>query len=246
MKKYSVLILALVIGFAFNANAQGYIGFKAGYNAASTSAANSLTNILPLKTLHGFTAGAVGGYNFGPYFALQAELNATQKGFRISESKGFEIYDFPIDAGLEYWNRFTYIDVPILAKAKVGNDIIKVYGAIGPQFSLLAKGRAKANANLLIPITLFDRDLNLDNLGFKRFEVSGVGAIGLDIAVNSSVNIFAEGRYVMAFTDYYQLPPIGPLTLDTDIRNRGLAFNAGVTFNLGNVSGGNRSSGNRF
>jgi hypothetical protein len=71
-----------------------------------------------------------GGYNLNGYLPLQAELNATQKGFRISESKGFEIYDFPIDAGLEYWNRFTYIDVPILAKAKVGNDIIKVYGAI--------------------------------------------------------------------------------------------------------------------
>ena len=66
------------------------------------------------------------------------------------------------------WNRFTYIDVPILAKAKVGNDIIKVYGAIGPQFSFISERKGmKANANLLLPITLFDRDLNLDNLGFK-------------------------------------------------------------------------------
>ncbi|MCO6461081.1 MAG: PorT family protein [Saprospiraceae bacterium] len=244
MKKYSVILLALLFGAVYQANAQGYIGFKVGYNAGSTSAAQSLTNLLPLKTLHGFTAGAVGGYNFGPYFALQSELNVTQKGFRISESKGFDIFDFPIDAGLEYWNRFTYLELPILAKAKLGNDIIKAYAAVGPQFSYLMHGRSKANITTILPVTVFDRDLKLDNLGFERFEVSGVGALGLDIAVNPIINLFAEGRYVIGFTDYYKLPNLGSLEIDSNIRNRGLAFSAGMTFNLGSMSGG--GSSNRF
>lgn len=246
MKKYSVVIMASFMLMWTGLQAQPYLGFKFGYNAGNTTAAKAVTNILPLKTLHGVTGGVVGGYNFNPYFALQAELNVTQKGFRITESKGFEIYDFPIDIGVDYWNRFTYFELPILAKGKIGNDIVKAYGAVGPQFGYLTKGRAKANVNTLLPITVFDRTLNLDNLGFKRFEVAGVAAAGVEFALGANANLFIEGRYTHGFTDYYKIPPIGTVQFDTDIQNRNFAGTVGVTFNLSSMASGSSSSGTRF
>ena len=243
MKKYSVIIVAFFLLMWTGLQAQPYLGFKFGYNAGNTHAAKAFTNILPLKTLHGLTAGGVGGYNFNPYFALQAELNVTQKGFRITESKGFEIYDFPIDVGVDYWNRFTYLELPILAKGKIGNDNVKAYGAVGPQFGYLMKGRAKANVNTLLPITVFDRSLNLDNLGFKRFEVAGVAAAGVEFTLGPNANLFIEGRYTHGFTDYYKIAPIGTLQIDSEIQNRNLSGSIGITFNIGQAG---TSSGNRF
>lgn len=55
----------------------------------------------------------------------------------------------------------------------------------------MMKGRAKANVNTLLPITVFDRSLNLDNLGFKRFEVAGVAAAGVEFTLKISMLIYS-------------------------------------------------------
>lgn len=238
MKKYSIIIAALLITLTGNIYAQTYIGFKGGYNAGITTATKSITDILPVKTLHGVTGGIIAGYSFSPYFDLQTELNMTQKGFKIEESMGFDVFNFPIDIGVDYRNRFTYLELPILAKGKIGNDVIKAYAAIGPQFGYLAKGRSKGNINVLVPITVFDRNLKLDNLGFERFEVSGVAALGAEFNMGNKANLFIEGRYTHGFTDYYRLPQLGDLALDTDIRNKGISATVGVTFPIGGRTSG--------
>jgi len=234
MKLGAIVLMAFMLLGNISSNAQAYIGFKGGYNAGITSAAKSVTNIIPIKTLHGVTGGLVTGYSFNEYFDLQGELNITQKGFVINESMGFDIFNFPMDIGVDYKNRFTYIEVPLLAKGKIGNEFVKAYAAIGPQFGYLAKGRSKANVNVIIPITVFDRNLNLSNLGFERFEVSGVAALGVEFNLAGRANLFVEGRYTHGFTDYYKLPEIGGLALDTDIRNQSIAATVGVTFPIGN------------
>lgn len=247
MRKYSIFAAAILAVLSYSASAQTYIGFKGGYNAGMTTAAKSITNVLPVKTLHGVTGGVIAGYSFNPYFDLQTELNVTQKGFKIEESMGFDVFDFPIDLGVDYRNRFTYIELPLLAKGKIGNDIVKAYAAVGPQFGYLAKGRSKANANVIIPITVFDRKLNLDNLGFERFEVSGVAALGVEFNLDNRANLFVEGRYTHGFTDYYILPELGGFALDSDIKNKSIAATVGVTFPIGTGNtGGSKSSNYRF
>jgi hypothetical protein len=122
MKLGAIVLMAFMLLGNISSNAQAYIGFKGGYNAGITSAAKSVTNIIPIKTLHGVTGGLVSGYSFNEYFDLQGELNITQKGFVINESMGFDIFNFPMDIGVDYKNRFTYIEVPLLAKGKIGNE----------------------------------------------------------------------------------------------------------------------------
>lgn len=247
MKSSAIFTGILMIIISFSSQAQMYVGFKGGYTAGSTVAAKSITNIIPLKTLHGVTGGVIGGYSFNDYFDLQGELNVTQKGFVINESMGFDLFNFPMDIGVNYRNRFTYIEMPLLAKGKIGNDIVKGYAAIGPQIGYLAKGRSKANVDVIIPITVFDRNLNLDNLGFERFEVSGVAAAGVEFNLGGMANLFVEGRYTHGFTDYYQLPELGGFALDSDIRNKSFSGTVGVTFPIGGNGGrSNSGQGTRF
>ncbi len=247
MKLSAIFVGILMIVVNFSSQAQMYVGFKGGYVAGNTSATKSITNIIPIKTLHGLTGGVIGGYSFNDYFDLQGELNVTQKGFVINESMGFDIFNFPMDIGVNYSNRFTYIEMPLLAKGKIGNEIVKGYVAVGPQIGYLAKGRSKANVDVIIPITVFDTKLNLNNLGFERFEVSGVAAAGVEFNLGGVANLFVEGRYTHGFTDYYKLPEIGGLALDSNIRNKSFAGTIGVTFPIGgNTSRGNSGQGTRF
>lgn len=244
MKKISVIVSFVLMMIGYQAEAQLYVGGKIGYAGSQTNAANSIESVLPnIRMLHGVTGGVILGYGFGDNFDLQGELNITQKGFGIKESTGFDVFDFPIDVGVDYRNRFTYFELPVLAKGKIGNDKVKGYLAIGPQIGYLAKGRSKAIVNAILPIEIFDRNLKLDNLGFNRFEFSGVAALGVEFNLGVG-NLFVEGRYTHGFTDYYEIPLGGSVQIASKIQNRVVTGTIGMTFPLGSTGG--NSSGGRF
>ena len=244
MKKIGIILSFVLMMVGFQAKAQMYIGGKIGYAGSQTDAANSIENVLPdIRMLHGVTGGVIVGYGFGDHFDLQGELNITQKGFGIDESTGFDLFNIPIDVGVDYRNRFTYLELPILAKGKIGNDKVKGYLAIGPQIGYLAKGRSKAIVNAILPIEVFDRILRLDNLGFNRFEFSGVAAVGVEFNVGIG-NFFIEGRYAHGFTDYYEIPLGGGVQIASKIQNRVVTGTVGMTFPIGTARGSSR--GGRF
>lgn len=248
MKKLGVLSVFIFLAFYNMGYAQLYIGGKIGYNGAKTVSAQSIENILPtIRMHHGVTGGAILGYTFNEFFDLQGELNITQKGFVIKESTGFDLFNLPIEVGLDYRNRFTYLELPILAKGKIGNDKVKGYLAIGPQIGYMIKGRSKAIANVLLPVQIFDRSLNLDGLGFKQFEFSGVAALGAEFNVGIG-RLFVEGRYTHGFTDYYKIPIGNTVTIESNIQNRNVSGSIGMLFPIGTGESGTttRTRGTRF
>jgi len=241
MKKLLLFVAFLTLGSTI-AQAQLYLGGKIGYNGSKTVASNSIEAILPdIRMMHGVTGGAILGYSFGEFFDLQGEFNITQKGFVIKEAKGFDLFNLPLEVGIDYRNRFTYLELPILAKRKIGNDRIKGYFAVGPQIGYMIKGRSKGIANVILPIKLLDQTLNLDNLGFKRFEFSGVAALGAEFNVGIG-KLFVEGRYTHAFTDYYKIPLGGSVQIESDIQNRNIGGSVGLLIPINNTSTGNTSS----
>lgn len=246
MKLRAFFASLAIIFAAISSDAQLYVGGKVGYHGGKSVANQSIENILPkIRMHHGVTGGAILGYTFNEFFDLQGELLVTQKGFRVEESTGFDIFNFPIDVGVDYLNRFTYFELPVLAKGKFGNDVVKGYAAVGPQIGLLGKGRSKANVNLLFPITIFDNTLNLENLGFNRFEFSAVGALGVEFNLADIARLSVEGRYSHGFTDFYSLPSFGTFEVDSDIRNQGFSGTVGLVFPL-SASSGTKKSGGRF
>lgn len=248
MKNFGFLLAFIFLAFMNTGHAQMYLGFKVGYNGSKTVSAQSIENILPkIRMSHGFTGGAILGYSFGENFDLQGELNVTQKGFTIKESTGFELFNLPVEIGGDYRNKFTYLELPILAKGKIGNDKVKGYLAIGPQFGYMITGRSKAVANVLLPIQLFNTKLDLDRLGFKRFELSGVAALGAEFNVGVG-RLFVEGRYTHGFTDYYKIPIGDLVTIDSKVQNRNFGGTVGMLFPIGGSEGSSntRTRGGRF
>ena len=238
MRYIKIFTLAIITIFWTQSSfAQFYIGGKVGYSGNKAHYNPTLDLILPkIKFNHGFTAGIVGGYTFNEYFDLQTELSFTQKGFVIKENADSLLFRLPVNLGVDIRSRFNYLELPILAKGKIGNDKVKAYIAIGPQLGFLTNARLKAIANVILPIKLVDTKLNVDNSGFSRFDFSGVGALGVQFDLGP-VNLFFEGRYTHSFVDFYKIPLGGVIEIESNIQNRNLAASVGLTVPLGNGSG---------
>ncbi len=98
-----LLIAALLTASNFSAIAQAKIdfGLKGGWNIASLSGVNSVTNSTKIKS----------GYNFGAY----ALIKLTKIGIQpeVIYSQQGELYSY---AGSEYGTAINYINIPIMVK----------------------------------------------------------------------------------------------------------------------------------
>lgn len=207
--------------------AQIAIGVRGGGNLSTAHVTETLDQLTPdFRYAPGFTAGIVSEINFGPYFALQPELNFVQKGFRFEESVNIPIGRFDIPAGVEAQIRTNYLEVPLLAKLKLGNELVQGYLAVGPSVGYALNGRLITRPRLLVEFDPIKTDLNLDNLDYERFEVSATGVLGVQVNLNG-VKLFADARYTHGFTELYNFPVV-----NEKIKNRNLALGAGLMIDL--------------
>ncbi|HNE28537.1 MAG TPA: porin family protein [Saprospiraceae bacterium] len=220
-------VVALLVFTQHIVNAQIAVGLKTGGHFSTAGVTETLDQLTPdFKLSPGFTAGVVSEFNFGDYFALQPELNWVQKGFRWDESLGVPIGNIDIPVGAEAIIRTNYLELPLLAKGKFGNDVVQAYVAAGPSIGYALNGKLITKPRLLIEFDPIKTDLNLNNLDYERFEVSAVGALGVQFNIQN-VKIFADARYTHGFTELYNFPLV-----NEKIRHRGISANIGVMYNL--------------
>ncbi len=229
MKTTKQFLFAALLTLSFQqiATAQIAIGLKTGGNFATVGVTDFLDQVTPdFKYAPGFTAGVVSEINFGRYFALQPELNFVQKGFRWDESIGVPIGNVEIPIGAEATLRTNYLEMPVLAKLKLGNERVQGYIAAGPALGYALNGQLITRPRVFIEFDPIKTDLNLDNLDYERFEVSAVGVAGVQFNFNG-VKLFADARYTHGFTELYNFPVV-----NEKIRNRGISANVGVMLDL--------------
>lgn len=209
------------------AQAQVAIGLKGGANFGNVYMTETLDDLAPdFKSATGAVAGAVTELSFGKYFALQPEVNWVQKGFLFTQDINIPIGNFDIPAGVQAQIRTNYIEMPLLAKAKVGNDRIQAYAVLGPSFGYALNGKLITRPRFFIEFDAIRTDLNFDNLDYNRFEVSAVGGLGVQVNFNGG-KWFADARYTQGLTQLYNFPIV-----NEQIKNRGIALSTGVMIDL--------------
>lgn len=229
--KITLLSAAFTLTFCFSItlSAQVSLGFRTGATWSNVQASEGLDALAPdFKTISGFHVAAVTEIAFGNHFSLQPELAFTRKGFGIREDFGIELFDMPLPVGLRNDTRVNYVELPLLAKYKFGDQNAQFYLMAGPSVGYATKGRLLTRAKLLlIDVKVLDTPINLDAVHYERLEAGAVAGAGVNIRLGGT-NLFFDGRYSHSFTQVYDIPVI-----EDRVSNRGFSINVGWTFPLG-------------
>lgn len=226
MRKAVVLIVAL-LSFYTVTFAQFSVGLKGGVNFANVYTTEALGSLTPdFKYIDEFHFGVVGELGLTNNFALQSEINVIKKGLQFDEDFNANVFNMDIPLGVTTEARFTYVEVPVLAKVKFGDGPLQAYAVAGPTFGYAASGRLDNTAKALLEIDLGTVNLDLDDINYERFEVgaqAGLGAV-LDLG---GTQLFADARYGLGFTELYDIP-----VFEEKVKNKGISLSAGIMFNL--------------
>lgn len=217
-----VLTIAALLLSTTYSFAQVSVGAKAGIYTSFidvTDAAEGLTqNVEGLTTA---TFGIVSEIGLGENFAFQPELLYTTKGFKVSEGLNINLGGFPIPAGVTASTKINYLELPLLAKYKFGNEGLRFNITAGPVVSYAMNGQLDTRANLLLDINPIKTNIDLDALNYERLEVSASIGVGMEYETGGGA-FFADARYVHGFSDLYNAPVV-----DLNLKNRGIGVTVG-------------------
>ncbi|WP_298512797.1 porin family protein [uncultured Kordia sp.] len=176
MKKTTILIVLLCIGFTTNAQEKFSFGVKAGGNLSTVSGTNTGSDITSPRV--GFHVGVMSELSLSNKFSLQGELVYSQQG--VKQDALVSIAPSLIQ---EVESRYDYLNVPILAKYYLTNNWSV---EAGPQLGiLLSAKRDIAGAEVNVRSSLEYVDLS--------------AAIGTSYKFNNGLNLSA--RYNFGLTN---------------------------------------------
>ena len=222
MKKVRILFAAALFLVANMAIAQFSVGIKTGINFNNIAETDALDALTPeFKQLKGLNIGAVAELEIGEHFAIQPELTYTQKGFKLDEGMDVDIFNIPLPIGVVAKSKFSYIEMPLLFKGKIGDDKLKGFLLAGPSIGYAVDGQLTTTAKALLEFQLLDQDLNLNSIGYERFEATGIIGGGAEVAIPSG-KLFMDARYQFGLTELYDIP-----VFNEKIKNRGVSLNVG-------------------
>lgn len=226
IKRISLLFAVLMITLQLSAQVRW--GVKGGYQRSSVYLTEGLSELTPdFRVIDAMSLGVVAELPLAPQISFQPELNYTTKGFAIREDIGLELFDVPLPVGVKAESRFRYLDMPLLVRLNFGEGPLQAYALAGPGVGFAFDGKLETKASALVDIQLFQTDINLDDINYQRFEVSGV--IGGGFSYDTSVGkFFVDARYQHGFTGLYDFPVV-----EERIRNKGFGLSAGVILPLG-------------
>jgi hypothetical protein len=211
------------LGLATAVMGQFSLGVKGGMQWVDVKApivdeVEQISDFQAIRTAH---FGLVSEYEIADFFAVQPELSYTTKGFKVDEQFDINLFNVPVPLGARAYTRFNYLEMPLLAKAKIGNDVVEGYVLAGPTFGYALNGNIQTRANFLVEIDVFESRIDLDELGYNRFEVGGMAGLGFAVKTNSG-KIFADARYSHGFTESYDVP-----LLTERVQNEAIAVSVG-------------------
>ena len=219
-------ITALTLLFSNTITAQKQIGIRTGANWNRVKASIPFVNLgSKLDVVEKFNIGFVYATNITDKFSIQTEVNYLKKGFAVTQDLGdVDLLGVTVPLNTRVEAQISYIDVPILAKYKFGENALKGYATVGPYLGYASKGQLKAYSDSGEPVELASTNFNFSLVNYARFEVGGVVGVGatLDIGVGE---IFADARYNFGLTKLFDVPLLNS-------SNRGVGVNLGLLINI--------------
>jgi hypothetical protein len=226
-KAFQILFFAYLTLSVFTVQAQISVGFRGGVNIANYTFKSSSDKFKADK-LTLLTVGVPVEFNFNKYFALQAELNFVQKGFKLNEEQSFPLASsIYIHYIYDYNLKVNWLEIPVLAKVKFRIPKLDVGLFLGPSigYALNVKSAGATTTNIVkdgvIAKTSTEEGGFLRNWQHNRLDVG--------------LNVGGEINYKRAYLDIrYQLGFIDMLK-NTNLANpnsshsytRGLALTVG-------------------
>jgi hypothetical protein len=212
-----LMILVCLVQTTF---AQVSIGFRTGVNEFTVHSDDESED--PKYTM-GLNLAIPMEITLTNYFSVQPELHFTQKGFAFESSVEGEDFTQTF--------RTNFLELPVLLKAKYGNDIIKGYAFVAPNVGYAL--------NRTYNTKLGDKDTEKEDLDFvtegdiqsQRWEFSALGGLGLE--VQAGIGAFVvDVRYNLGFTDSVKFENERPGNWDK-ATNRGCTLSVGYMIPLG-------------
>jgi len=224
MKKITHLLVVLLIFTFGSTSAQVHFGIKAGvsFSDAQTDVMIDAFNEAPGN----FTSFVVGGVAEIPIhnnISFQPELLYMQKGFTIDEGTSFDIFGMNVPIGARATTAINYLEVPLLAKVKLGAGNAKVYGIAGPSIGYATSASIQSQATLLISFNLPEVDLDLSDNMYNRTDISGILGAGAEYSTLTG-KLFTDIRYQHSFSNIIDSP-----IENISVSNRGFQWTVGYS-----------------
>ncbi|MGA3286870.1 MAG: outer membrane beta-barrel protein [Bacteroidota bacterium] len=188
----SICFIALTISFADAQIVRTY-GFNIGYVHAKQN-----WDYSPQLGFDPHMSGTISGIGGGafvefldiPYFSLLTKVQYIQKGRTITVMETMVSSTNPngyVDIGMaDIKYRLNYISVPILAKLRIETPICVPYLAIGPRFEYLISYPSNV---------VYDE--------FKKMEVTGTVAVGMEFSLGFIPKFLLEADYNTSLTNSF-------------------------------------------
>ncbi|MEO1262273.1 MAG: porin family protein [Bacteroidota bacterium] len=228
--------VAIALVFAFSATAQTVsFGLKTGVQSANVKVPGfigDISQIPDFKSITTFNVGAVSEIGLHKNFAIQPELTFTQKGFKLSEDFDVNLFNVPLPIGATAVTRFNYLEMPLLAKAKFGNERSNFYLLAGPTIGYAMSGKLDTRAKLLIELDLFETPIDLDAVGYQRWEIGGMAGAGVSFNTGGGSQLFFDVRYSHGFSQPYDIPVVRER-----VQHNSIGVNIGFTVPFGGKNG---------
>jgi hypothetical protein len=169
MKKLIIsLAVLLAMAIASTALAQSSFGIRTGANFSNIHRVFPQDDVdFETDDLPGYAAGLVAEIGISRAFAIQPELLFTRYGYRMEE-------DF-MDETMKAKIRYNYLQMPILAKLRLGNNFSGFNVAIGPH---LGYGIGDLRATVELGDEKEEEDVTWDEAHLKRVDYGITGGIG--------------------------------------------------------------------
>jgi len=193
MKRFLLTYLLLAFLVPTTCLAQWRIGVSAGadYNFYSRDK-QYLTDYHYLDQW-GFAVGVSGRYDFFPWLGLKAELNMTQKNYRMTR------YTYT-GMNYRYWNY--YMQLPVMANLSFGGQKVRGFANIGFYGGYWVASRLTGTDYNAFskPIEIIHLDENgMNTKRDQRWDCGPVGGVGIEYRCAEHWAVQLEGRY------YYSL-----------------------------------------
>jgi len=201
MKTTRKILMSFVFALiSMSAFSQFSLGLRTGVNWANINTSATSGGTIPnVDFLPSANFAVVAEIGVSENFAFQPELAYTQKGFQIREGFDFNLFNLPIFAGVQAQTKINYLEIPLLAKYKFGNEGIKGYVTAGPTLGYAINGRLETKASFIIDIPLTNTKIDMGNDNFNRFEVGATIGAGVAIPAGSG-ELFLDARYTHGLT----------------------------------------------
>ncbi len=239
LKVFWISILLITTSTTAFSQVEVMLGGRAGMNVGSYRWGSNIRNNKDInsKSVIAPHVGFVTVLELAPWFGIQGEVEYIQKGGKltfscencaINNAQGQPVQQKEISQVQTV--KANYIEVPILARFRLGGDNVAFNGFVGPSFAIALNGTVQNTLDLTDAQDNETTNTNTEKLDFdkefNRFDIGAAVGAGMEFSAGPGAIIF-DLRYVLGISDATK-----EKDLDERIKNRSFQIGVGYVVRL--------------